>query len=277
MSTIPMYFPADFNRSDAIGCTDYVKIAINMYGQWVDQGKPNRDSFIWKPKVSGITFSQPIWGIDKIIVKISEPFGFAAWKDDGTAWLVFRGTRSISDWIVDSEYKQMRYSLVPDFGNVHEGFMNLYTTMSVDVRNCLKQAGSINRLFISGHSLGSALSTMAVPDVMSNDKMEAETITHYNCGCPRVGDTTFVNKYNKSGVPTYRIVNTCDLVPVLPFPEMPMLKLLKSNNNTEVYEHVGTPVDYTAQYGSVANNHNYDNSYIYALNHPDNPQNPDFP
>ena len=39
-------------------------------------------------------------------------------------------------------------------------------------------------------------------------------------------------------------------------------------------KHVGTPVDFTAQYDSIGNNHSMVNSYLYAVSHPAQPEGP---
>jgi triacylglycerol lipase len=66
---------------------------------------------------------------------------------------------------------------------------------------------------------------------------------------------------NDNGVPTFRIVNTEDIVPDAP----------PSVIGTRLYRHIGTSVDFTAQYGSYDGNHSPVNAYEYALNHPTDP------
>lgn len=87
-------------------------------------------------------------------------------------------------------------------------------------------------------------------------------VLQYNLASPRVGNPEFASAYNGNKVPTYRIVNTCDIVPQVPSSVFGKL----------IFEHVGIPVDFTAQYGSLAGNHNSIDSYHYALTHPDQPQ-----
>lgn len=43
---------------------------------------------------------------------------------------------------------------------------------------------------------------------------------------------------------------------------------------SELFEHVGIPVSFSAQYGSLGGNHSVDNSYGYASTHPEQPQGP---
>ena len=63
-------------------------------------------------------------------------------------------------------------------------------------------------------------------------------------------------------VPTFRIINTSDVVPQTPPPIL----------GHDVYVHVGACVAFTANYGSLAGNHNATDAYFYALTHPNAPK-----
>jgi len=262
-----MYFPpSPFDLQIAITCSSLVDTAYDMYSQWLKQDKPDEEKFKWTPNGMKMNYSSVIWGSEPefLLFKHKEPFAFVSWTDAGTAYLVFRGTESIQDWIADARIRQEPYALVPGYGHVHKGFYNLYQTMSEKVLKCVAAVPGITKLFITGHSLGSAISTVSVPDVLVNSKsgLQASSIFHYNLASPRVGNPDFTTAYNKNNVVTYRIVNTCDIVPEVP----------PSIIGKLVYEHVGTPIDYTAQYGSLGGNHNSESSYRYALLHPEQPQ-----
>ncbi|MEO8497498.1 MAG: lipase family protein, partial [Planctomycetota bacterium] len=270
MASLPMYFPpSPFNLAEALTCAELVATAYDMYTQWTKQGKPNQaDKFAWTPTGPKIHYSQPIWGVATVlsIFKDPEPFGFAAWTDDGTVYLVYRGTESDADWADDLELDQRAYGIVPDYGRVHDGFLSLYETVQVASLEAINLAPAPRRLYFIGHSLGSALSTLAVPEVIActGFKPGAQPLMHYNFASPRVGNAGFAAAYNQNGVPTYRVVNTCDLVP-----EVPAAALGES-----LFQHVGTPVDFTAQYNSIGGNHSLTGAYSYAINHPDQPQGP---
>jgi hypothetical protein len=268
MASMPMYFPPDpFNLQDAVMCSTLVDASYDMYTQWVNQDKPDADKFQWNPpKEPAMQYSKPIWGAEEFLwfFKDKEPFSFVATADDGKVYLVFRGTESAEDWIYDADIEQKPYDLVPGYGEVHKGFLDLYKSMSAAVIEALNKIEQPKCLYITGHSLGSGLSTLAVPDVITHTDFTKEKlpVLHYNLASPRVGNPEFASVYNVNKVPTYRIVNTCDIVPQVP-PSV-LDKLL--------FEHIGTPVDYTAQYGSLSGNHNSIDSYHYALTHTDQPQ-----
>ncbi len=126
--------------------------------------------------------------------------------------------------------------------------------------NGFDEVGLIDTLYITGHSLGCGLSTLAVPDILTQKTFKC--LQHYAFASPRVGDPTFTEAYNANGVLTYRVVNTCDIVPQLPSPLL----------GEFVYKHVGIPVNFTAQYGGVGDNHNLTHAYGYALEHPHAPE-----
>jgi hypothetical protein len=91
------------------------------------------------------------------------------------------------------------------------------------------------------------------------------TYVHYNFASPRVGDPGFAYGMNWSvQTPTFRIVNTEDVVPDVPPP---------LTGNT-IYQHVGTPVDFTAEYLSIGGNHSMADCYWYAINNQAQPQGP---
>ncbi|MDY6781146.1 MAG: lipase family protein [Cyanobacteriota bacterium] len=270
MVSSPMYFPpSPFEREEALNCATLVGTAYDMYAQWVEQHKPQPEQFNWKPNdVLSLNYSKPIWVEEKFLKFFyhSEPLGFVAWSDRGTAYLVFRGTDSAEDWIEDVEVGQEPFShIVPNYGKVHRGFYGVYLGMKGGAIATLDQAvPKAKRLFITGHSLGSGLSTLAVPDVIAHTQYQPDKlpIKHYNFASPKVGNLDFATAYNQNKVPTYRLVNTCDLVPDAPLSLMGRLR----------YQHIGIPVDFTAQYGTIAGNHNLKNAYEYALNNYTQPQ-----
>lgn len=270
MNSCPMYFPTVFELNDAVFLNQLVVTAYDMYSQWVAQKKPKADAFNWQPKGLNLTYSQPIWGKDKGffgIFKETEPFAFIAIREDKTIYLVFRGTESTLDWAENIKIDQVDYPLASGYGKVHQGFLNIYESMSSTIRTYLAEISEPSKLYITGHSLGSSLSTLSVPDIITNAPYPASLpVLHYNLASPRTGDPHFATAYNANGVVTYRVVNTCDIVPTVP------LAATMSKRPLPLYEHVGVPVNFTAQYGSIVTNHSAAGSYLYALQHPEQPQ-----
>ena len=95
-------------------------------------------------------------------------------------------------------------------GRVHKGFSDAYEAVSQQVVDELsKPEHAEQALYITGHSLGGAIATLATKRLNHSGGHAAS----YTFGSPRVGNEEWV-----SGIktPVYRIVNSADIVPMLP-------------------------------------------------------------
>ena len=269
--SLPMYFPSvPFALTDAVSCAVMVEVAYDQCSQWINQGYPSGANFVWTPQATTITYSYSaplIWSYDWLGVSYDEPFGFVAQAADGDTFLGLRGTVTSADDIQDARLDQIAYQLVPGYGSVHAGFYEIYNALSPQILPILADLGNVGRFFFTGHSLGSGLSSLAVPDVITNSALKPTVslpMLHYNFASPRVGDPQFAYMMNSGAVPTFRIVNTEDIVPDAP----------PAVIGTTLYKHIGGAVDFTAQYGSYDLNHSLLTAYNYALNHPTDPEGP---
>jgi len=264
-----MYFPAaPFALADAVKCAALVDIAYDQYTQWVNQDYPYTANFQWNPMNTAYTFSTPlIWPYDEGLY--DEPFGFVA-QDNATrdVYLVFRGTQSHADEVQDAKIYQTPYSIVQeDYGQVHTGFYEIYTALNSQIHTAIAGLMPFKRFVFTGHSLGCGLSSLAVPDIITNTSVKPGpnlTVMHYNLASPRVGDPQYAYMMNNNGVPTYRIVNTEDVIPDGP----------PSFTDGYLYKHIGISVDFTAQYDDTLDNHAHNTCYQYALLNPDEPEGP---
>ena len=163
------------------------------------------------------------------------PMGFVATSKDGkSAYLIFRGTVTKLEFVKDAKIVLNPYLFC------RESFMQV-----------LKGLDTSMDFYISGHSLGAALSVLSLPDVAKATSFKSPTL--YNFGCPRVGDNGFVTAYNAlPGATTFRVVNSSDIVPGVP-PPAPIY-----------YSHVDTPVEFNSQNNDVSLNHSMD-TYVKAL------------
>jgi triacylglycerol lipase len=269
IASLPMYFPdAPFALADAVSCASFVDSAYDQCAQWVAQSYPRRGSFVWTQPTNppGITYTGPFfWTFDWLGTTYDEPFGFIAQAANGDVFLALRGTVTDADEYQDLRLDQTPFALTSGYGNVHAGFYTIYQSLSAQVTATLKGLPGLGRLLFAGHSLGSGLSSLAVADVVGNGGLPgAPTMLYINLASPRVGDPTFAAAMNGGPVLTYRIVNTEDIVPDAPTAII----------GSYLYKHFGTTVDFTAQYGSIGDNHSLEISYIYALANPAAPQGP---
>ena len=135
----------------------------------------------------------------------------------GTAFVSFRGTSDVEDWLADLDAVPDDYLPVAGFGQVHAGFQNVYELVRKSIAAGLATAtAGCNQILITGHSLGAALAVLAAPDVFRNmppNKIEPRLITFAG---PRVGLSDFANTFNAAVESCFRIVNFLDVVPYVP-------------------------------------------------------------
>jgi len=134
--------------------------------------------------------------------------------------LAYRGTvpDSLTNWITDLEVsKQVPYEGVPNAA-VHEGFYTAYEAVKDQMMNGLTTLTDTYPhvpIYITGHSLGAALSILAAVDIADN--FPDNELYMYNYGDPRVGNQVFSNFFSTKVPNVWRVVNRDDPVPHLPF------------------------------------------------------------
>ena len=131
-------------------------------------------------------------------------------KNDEFAVLAFRGTQPDKWEDIRTDIRILKLRTVD--GRVHIGFKSAFDDVKDAITEELRKHLGKMPLYITGHSLGAALATVATQEIEEefNDLVAA----CYTFGSPRVGD----GKYEKAiKVPFYRIVNSTDIVTLLPF------------------------------------------------------------
>lgn len=123
--------------------------------------------------------------------------------------LAFRGTESnsIKDIKADAKAKIMQCETG---GKIHTGFKEAFDEVIYEIELKLKDPELKEKpLFITGHSLGGALATVAAKKLSHAGGIAA----CYTFGSPRVGDDEWVENMK---TPIYRVVNAADCVTMLP-------------------------------------------------------------
>lgn len=125
--------------------------------------------------------------------------------------LSFRGTEPTELKDIKADANAVLTKCVTE-GKVHSGFHKAYNVIEVDILKALEQYRNLP-LFITGHSLGGGLATLA-----------AKRITHvggnaacYTFGAPRVSDDHWLMTMK---TPIYRVVNASDGVTMVPPPDV---------------------------------------------------------
>jgi hypothetical protein len=96
-------------------------------------------------------------------------------------------------------------------GRVHCGFAEAVEQVWPQVRQLLGTPSRSGALWLTGHSLGAAMATLASVR-LTHEGYKVRAV--YTYGSPRAGDRLFHDSYC---LPNYRFVNNNDLVPHLPF------------------------------------------------------------
>jgi triacylglycerol lipase len=196
-----------------------------------------------------------------------EVFGFAATLQNPARLVIaFRGTDSILDVVSDVEYGQDALDLSPGLANAgqaHEGFTGVYKSLRNQLLGVLAGQPAVPT-FITGHSLGGAIASIAALDAASNaGNLPRPTV--YTFAAPRAGDPTFAAlfdaRFNGADITSsWRIVNRNDAVPYLP----PAQIFDPFEFETLTYQHVLDWRPIAFQTHDVVENHSLDN-YIAHL------------
>lgn len=174
------------------------------------------------------------------------PIAFIA-TSGSSIYVVFRGTKTISEWISDATLTQSDYTYVADGGKTETGFTDVYASIRAPILQevqTLIAGGGYTALYITGHSLGAAVATLAAPDLAANTTLTSPVV--YTFASPRVGDPEFALLFDDDGFTTWRVANTYDEVPKLPGAVTIVIGPPPEFRRTTLfYEHVDTEYDVT--------------------------------
>jgi triacylglycerol lipase len=214
------------------------------------------------------------------------PFGFVAQKNNDI-FVVFRGTSTPPEWAINFQFKPGNIAFFDktNLGQVHRGFHKIYTRkdpgenlistkddlppMKDDIETALKQCPKTAQVYVTGHSLGGALATLATLHIQQMNYFDHPPIL-YAFANPRVGDKTFAKHF--TGLECFRIANSEDIVPTVPLASVDLVaknpldtvaKALEKAKPVFIssllpdldYHHVGEPIYFTLHKGTIADNH----------------------
>uniref|UniRef100_A0A6C0CH07 Fungal lipase-type domain-containing protein n=1 Tax=viral metagenome TaxID=1070528 RepID=A0A6C0CH07_9ZZZZ len=204
----------------------------------------------------------PFHQVHKIVSPIDGQMYAYIFSNANMACIGFSGTYSKSQWYADLNIKQVTPTvLLNSLSNhatwsgdpikVHEGYYKIYSSIQDEIHKWWQEnRGGKTNLFITGHSLGGAVSTLCAFDFAAMFRRLGDTtvITHYSMSSPRVGNLAFSRTFDRLSPFSIRVYNTEDIVPSLPPAVWDGL----------VYQHIcakrGT-VAFTKTMSSLAENH----------------------
>ena len=127
---------------------------------------------------------------------------------DGSLILSFRGTSSKSDVKSDlTSGKNYEIDNGQSAGKVHVGFKQETDKLWPEI---YKSLHDVQSLYVTGHSLGAAMATIAAR------RLKSKVTALITFGSPRVGNKEFVNGMNDLNILHYRVQNNCDDVTKVP-------------------------------------------------------------
>jgi len=157
---------------------------------------------------------------NRIVRKIIRPsivlIGFALTSETHNI-IVFRGTANPKEWIANFQARQSDYvSAGVVRGQVHTGFLRLYSQLSQTVQQVASQFDPKVPCYVTGHSLGGALATLATADLAQNNRPLSSQLQLYSYAAPRIGDLSFAKFLGAIAPNNFRVFNLSDLVPMVP-------------------------------------------------------------
>jgi predicted lipase len=205
---------ATFSIPEAIQLGRFVLAAYDLFTAGDPPGfvPPDGYSLVAKIYADDITDGLPDYKV----------FGYIA-RSGADVVVAIRGTENIAEWVMDSFFVPVLFPYV-NAGRTEKGFTYFYSTFHtgadantprvLDVLRGLTADGTVQKLRIAGHSLGSALATLLAIDVAGNGVFTSPTV--YTFASPRVGDKVFAGTYDSLVPVSWRIANLNDIVTHLP-------------------------------------------------------------
>ena len=167
--------------------------------------------------------------------------------------IAFRGTQTQIEWWQNLQAKQKEYvdpKTGKQYGLVHEGYLSIVREQIGELLiNAVRQLDPTVPCFVTGHSLGAAVATLAASEIALNVPEIKEQLQLYTYASPRIGDRTFAQAHSQLIPNSYRVTNLSDSVPLVP-PIKIENPYVKAN-----YAHLGQKWSFTTQFGDVLLNH----------------------
>jgi hypothetical protein len=290
------------------------------------------DLFELKNPAQTFNLEKP-YQLDTKLAEKDVPFGYVASEaGSNNVYVIFRGTKGFVEWFKDANIQLVSLKdstdrsrktveiegdiaegvvqenqgsiIIPnignDFGFVTAGFRGIYVSLREKLIEALNKKSPNAKVFVTGHSLGGALATLAIPDILKNTHFKnPKNVVLYTFASPRCGDRDFAMSFKELSVRHWRIANTEDFITMLPFPtgnvfkpapsEAPPEKKLgiggvagvdknpnpifgffkamydRNKRRMPDYVHTGTPIYFTIHEAALEKHHNLDEVYMLGI------------
>jgi len=129
------------------------------------------------------------------------------------AVLSFRGTEVTSKKDISTDALVLKIPSIAEKVKIHGGFQKAYDSVAEQIEKSLTENLKDMPLYITGHSLGAALATVATLSIEQKKYFRDQIAACYTFGSPRVGTKSLDLDFRS---PIYRVVNTTDIVTMVP-------------------------------------------------------------
>ena len=209
----------------------------------------------------GFTNQLQINGIERVSQQ-NLFIGYIFWNElTGQVVFAFSGTETLAAWKADFRFHQVppiELNGYVDGMLVHQGFYDVYMAVRSQLICWWNNNHQwVRHLFITGHSLGAAVSSLCAFDFNGVFKEHKKPIV-YTFASPRVANVEFAKEFDRKMPHSINVVNVDDLIP--------SLVLAQLFNYT--YETLGQLTPFIKSGGSLSYNHI--DSYYYNL--PEEPE-----
>lgn len=161
---------------------------------------------------AGVRSQVEAWGLNDLsFFNQQETQAFIA-GNEAVLILAFRGTTNLTDWMTDADIDLVG----GPGGRVHEGFNVALNVVWREIWSVIREQRTGRALWVTGHSLGAALATLAVAKLRLEKDEPVNGL--YTFGSPRAGDRDFARAFDADFErQTFRYVNNNDIVTRVPF------------------------------------------------------------
>jgi hypothetical protein len=271
----------NFSSFDGKKAHELATLIGSAYAQFEQQGKNT-----WKLPIEYTKF------VDLAHYERNQVFGFIA-QNKQEAFIIIRGTRTAYEWYNNTVMSHEEYLSIKNkkWGITTKSFNSIYVDIRKEIESAFSALNNAKHIFIAGHSLGGALATLVIPDLIDLG-IKPDKITAYTFASPRCCDQELATNLNNSGVKHCRIANTEDIVPTLPGATANIFSPYGGRTQEEVdnkaddenfivrtYKdlkakgmksllHTGTPIYFTIGTDSIEDNHNLEFVYMQGIGQP---------
>lgn len=128
---------------------------------------------------------------DTSILKVLDNYSGYIIREKSTILITFKGTFTYDDAMTDIQVSQSKW---PEFHNtnVHSGFLAYFYVIQDAIDSTLNEQENVEKIFITGHSLGAAIATICMLHLLTKKKFT--NLSGVVFALPKIGDIDFTQK-----------------------------------------------------------------------------------